>query len=49
MYAQDDFRVSSKLTVNMGLRYDIYPPWREIEDRAVEFRRHHRQVRGRLG
>ena len=37
MYAQDDFRVSSKLTVNMGLRYDIYPPWREIEDRQSNF------------
>jgi len=25
-YFQDDFRVSSKLTVNMGLRYELAPP-----------------------
>ena len=37
MYFQDDFRASSKLTINMGLRYDIYPPWREIEDRQSNF------------
>ena len=37
MYFQDDFRVSPKLTVNMGLRYDIYPPWTEIEDRQSNF------------
>jgi hypothetical protein len=37
MYFQDDFRVTSKLTVNMGVRYDIYPPWTEIEDRQSNF------------
>ena len=28
---------SLELTVNMGLRYDIYPPWTEIEDRQSNF------------
>jgi hypothetical protein len=37
MYFQDDFRASSKLTLNMGVRYDIYPPWVEIEDRQSNF------------
>ena len=37
MYLQDDFRVLRKLTVNLGLRYDIYPPWVEIEDRQSNF------------
>ena len=37
MYFQDDFRQPQELTVNMGLRYDIYPPWTEIEDRQSNF------------
>jgi hypothetical protein len=37
MYFQDDFRVTSRLTLNMGVRYDIYPPWTEIEDRQSNF------------
>jgi hypothetical protein len=37
MYFQDDFRATSRLTLNMGLRYDIYPPWTEIEDRQSNF------------
>ena len=49
MYVQDDFRVTSQLTVNMGLRYDIYPPWVESRRPAVELRRHDRQVRGGIG
>src|SRR4029453_5034423 len=28
---------TSKLTVNLGLRYDVYPPWREIQDRQSNF------------
>jgi Carboxypeptidase regulatory-like domain len=36
-YIQDDWRTTSKLTVNLGLRYDVYPPWREIEDRQSNF------------
>jgi hypothetical protein len=37
LYVQDDFRLSHKLTVNMGLRYDIYPPWIEVDDRQSNF------------
>ena len=36
-YIQDDFRATSRLTVNMGLRYDIYPPWTEIDDLQSNF------------
>jgi len=37
LYVQDDFRVSSKLTLNMGLRYDIYVPWVEVDDLQSNF------------
>ncbi len=33
VYAQDDWRVTSWLTVNMGLRYDLFTPFTEEEDR----------------
>ncbi len=36
-YAQDDYRVTSKLTVNLGLRYDVFAPWEEISDRQSNF------------
>jgi Carboxypeptidase regulatory-like domain/TonB dependent receptor len=29
MYVQDDFRVSSRLTLNLGMRYDLAVPWTE--------------------
>ncbi len=32
MYIQDDFRISSKLTLNIGLRYDIFGWFRERHD-----------------
>ena len=37
LYVQDDWRPSSQLTLNMGLRYDVYPPWIEIDDRQSNF------------
>jgi hypothetical protein len=33
LYVQDDWRTTSKLTVNMGLRWDVYPPYIEVDDR----------------
>jgi hypothetical protein len=36
-YAQDDFKVTSKLTMNLGARYDIMPYPREMYDRLSNF------------
>jgi hypothetical protein len=37
LYVQDDFRASSRLTVNLGLRWDVYPPWIEVDNRQSNF------------
>jgi hypothetical protein len=37
LYIQDDMRASSKLTLNMGLRWDVYVPWVEKDDRQSNF------------
>ncbi len=36
-YVQDDFKVSSRLTVNLGLRYDLFIPFVEVYDRQSNF------------
>ena len=36
-YVQDDFRATRKLTLNLGLRWDVYVPWVEIQDRQSNF------------
>lgn len=36
-YVVDDFKVNSRLTVNLGLRYELHQPWREDADRVAQF------------
>ena len=36
-YLQDDFRVTPKLTLNMGLRWDMFVPWVEDDNRQSNF------------
>jgi hypothetical protein len=37
LYIQDDFRVSPKLTINAGVRWDVFVPWVEVDDRQSNF------------
>ena len=36
-YAQDDFKVTPNLTLQLGLRYELQPPATETEDRTSNF------------
>ena len=36
-FAQDDWKVSSKLTVNLGIRYDLATPFIEKNDLLINF------------
>jgi hypothetical protein len=36
-YAQDEYRISSTLTLNYGVRYEITTPFRDIHNRMMEF------------
>jgi Carboxypeptidase regulatory-like domain len=36
-YIQDDFRMNSRLTLNLGLRWDVYVPWVEKDNRQSNF------------
>jgi hypothetical protein len=36
-YVQDDWKVTSTLTFNIGLRYDNHTPWYEINGKALNF------------
>jgi len=36
-YFQDDWRISTNLRLNLGLRYEIHTPWIEVNDRETNF------------
>jgi hypothetical protein len=36
-YAQDDWKVSPKLTLNLGIRYDYYQPYKEVGGQQANF------------
>ena len=38
-YLQDDFRITPKLTVNYGLRYELHPPFDDETDQLTNFDR----------
>ncbi len=38
LYIQDNFRVSRRLTLNLGLRYEPFLPWHETKGRVQQFR-----------
>jgi hypothetical protein len=37
LYIQDDFRPTSHLTLNFGVRWDVYPPFVEVDNRQSNF------------
>jgi hypothetical protein len=37
IYAQDTWRFSDRLTLNLGLRYDIHSPWVETNDQQANY------------
>ena len=36
-FVQDDFKVSDRVTLNMGARFEHSPPWHEVEGRIMHW------------
>jgi hypothetical protein len=36
-YVQDDWKLSNKLTLNLGMRYEVSLPWRDTQNRFANF------------
>ncbi|MBI1840877.1 MAG: TonB-dependent receptor, partial [Verrucomicrobia bacterium] len=37
IFVQDDWRVDRKLTLNLGLRYDLFTPYYEVDDKLANY------------
>jgi outer membrane receptor protein involved in Fe transport len=48
-FAQDDWKISTKLTLNLGIRYDIATPFIEKDDLLVNFDPDHSNPTGNPG
>jgi hypothetical protein len=38
VYAQDDYHITQRLTLNLGVRWEPYTPWQETKHRVEQFR-----------